>query len=395
MRYRALGCHVFAGGFTMGVRHVMDVRAQLEIFDLGQKTVQAMGLEYARGTDWREWLDRRDLYENVHFLFGNPRCTAFSCMTAGYSEEAHGAWAKQTKDVHDLCNFGVEVGFPVICWESVQQAYTVGKELLDYLRDTLFQPNGYRVAHVFVNAASFGNAQHRKRYFFFAYKDDKNFNVVPPELPDRHATVGDVICTDELMKIEAEEFDFGKRVNYVGCSCRRMKSKVRAIVEFMPMRCGLTGMAKRHLDVLEEFSPELARKWHERESNMPYSMHDAYRLDDEWVMPTIAGSCHRFIHPLIDRHLTVHELSILMGWPKDPIGPLPFAQLAKGIVPVVGTWLAEQVIAYLNDDWGDEDWDSRYCNKTNRWIGNDYAGHAIKPPEKVFNLTRWCPEKPT
>lgn len=394
MKYKALGAHVFAGGFTMGVRKVMDVQAQVEVFHLGKETVQSMELEFFQADDWHVWLDRKDLYEDRQFLFGNPRCTGFSCMTAGYSEEAHGAWAKQTRDVHELCNFGVEAGFEVICWESVQQAFSVGRELLDYLRDTIFIPNGYRLAHLFINAASFGNAQHRKRYFFLAYRDDKTFNIKPPRvLPERHTTVGDVLCTPEMLNRKVEPWNF-KDLDYHPDCYRRPCAAVYDIIPHMPKGYGLNTMGRRRLEVLEQYAPDMADKWHERTSNMPFSMHDAYRLNDTYVCPVVAGDSYRFVHPTLDRPLTIRELSTLMSWPIFPIGDQPFAQLGKGIVPDVGEWLTEQVVLYLDDHWNGEDWESSYNDREGEWVGKDFTGDDTRPPEKIFNLTRYCPQKP-
>src|SRR5665647_2355989 len=203
---KAVGVHVFAGGFTMGVRRVFEVAAQMEVHGLGDRTVQqGLGLPFImpeKGANVVDsWLSTNH-HKGCSFCYGNPRCTGFSVLnTAKGTEGSRGPWAAQNIDIKQFCDYGVEGQIPIICWESVQQAYSTGRQLLDKLRDELFVPAGYRIAHVFLNAATFGNAQHRKRYFFVAYRGDLTFHVpIPKMLP--HTTVRDVI--ERFIDIPAE-----------------------------------------------------------------------------------------------------------------------------------------------------------------------------------------------
>src|SRR5205085_10613595 len=130
---------------------------------------------------------------------------------------------------HAVCRCGVACGFDVVAWESVQQAYTVGRPLLDQLRDEYFVPHGYRIAHLFLNAASFGNAQRRKRYFFVAYRDHLRFNVTPPTLPRRQATVRDVI--EQLERRRAWECNYhAKDAKYDGDAYARVPPWDREVI---------------------------------------------------------------------------------------------------------------------------------------------------------------------
>lgn len=387
MQYEALGCHTFAGGFTMGVREVFEVKAQLEIHGLGADTVRAMGLDFIMGNTWEDWPKASPC-----FLYGNPRCTGFSCVTGGYGEDAHGPWSAPTRDIHDFCHYGIGNDIPVMCWESVQQAFSTGRPLLDYLRDELFVPAGYRIAHLFINAATFGNAQHRKRYFFLAYKADKNFNIVPPSPVTKHATVGDIILNGDLEHRETNLTRFGAEP-YDEDSSFDIRGEDLKIMPHLPHNLDINGFARLHEDLLDKLSPHYGEKWLFRDSPMPFSMHSIMRLQANRFMPVITGNGFRFIHPVHDRTLTVGELSLLMGWPAGqiPCGKNPGAEIGKGICPSVGTWLAHQVKLYLDDAWGDEDWESRYCDQRHTWLGNPDVNGAA---EKTFELTRLCPPRP-
>lgn len=380
---RALGVHVFAGGFTMGVRRVADVVAQLEVHDFGGDTVRAMGIPFINAASWREW----PKYAGVDLVYGNPRCTGFSCITAGYGEDAHGPWSNQTKDVHELCQYGVNAGIDTIIWESVQQAYSVGRELLDYLRDELFKPNGYRIAHVFINAASFGNAQTRRRYFFVAYRG-RNFNIDPPKLPTRHATVRDVIGsmsgrTTNAVRLSRPGAEYDRDTHTL------LNEREQAVVPHLGPKMCLNKYARLHTDELKRVCHKYWKTWVERASSRPFSLHCISRIRWDYHCPTLHSSCSRLIHPEHDRPLTVGELATLMGWGDVlPRGDKPVHQIAKGVVPDVGEWLAKQVALHRSDAWGRDDWSTRYDHRHGAWKGER---HTSQPVEKVLDMTQYYP----
>ena len=379
---KALGCHVFAGGFTMGVKQVCQVDAQLEVHGLGQETVESMGVDFIMGNNQDAWDD--DVWEPMEadFLFGNPRCTGFSCLTGKHGPSVHGAWSEPTKDIHQFMHYGIRNNIPVICWESVQQAWSVGRPLLDHIRDTMCIPNGYRIAHLFINAATFGNAQHRKRYFFVAYKSDKNFNIVPPQVVPQHATVWDKIECLQDLKVEMKKHP--RQPDHHWHSPRS------EIIQHIPQGYDLNKIGHKCPEILEKV-PYFHDLWENRTSDLPFSLHSLCRLSKDGYMPVISGSSHRYVHPLLDRTLTIRECARLMGWPDDitPIGDNPFGQIGKGICPEIGVWLAEQVKLYHEDHWKEQDWESSYDDKKGEWVGRHDPGQ-----EKIFNLTRYAPGKP-
>ena len=125
---------------------------------------------------------------------------------------------------------------------------------------------------------------------------------------------------------------------------------------------------------------------------MPFSCHCVRRIAWDMQCPTIHGSAGRFLHPSEDRPLTVREMSLLMGWPDGmtPRGYNPVGQIAKGVCPEVGVWLAEQVQLYLDDEWGDEDYESSYDDLAGQWVGRRCDPGQT---EKVFDLTKYAPAK--
>lgn len=373
--YKAVGIHVFAGAFTVGVQQHFDVQCQLEAHGFGQASCESMCKIPFVNDDNAQWPE-----VEAQFAYGNPRCTGFSCITAGYGEDCHGPWSKQTEDIHQMCKYAAGK-YDIIIWESVQQAYSTGRPLLDYLRDEIFVPKNYRIAHILLNAASFGNAQQRRRYFFVAYRDDRNFNIVPPDITGHMPLVADSIY--DLKDRPANEVCFNKHESdYDADSYMKLTPNEKIIVPKLPTGWGLNGYARYATD---ELPPGMRQVWDYRESEMPFSMHCIYRMGWLNASPTIHSSATRFIHPEHDRPLTIGEIARIMGWPDIPRGPMPVAQIAKGVCPEVGTWLADQARMYLDNAWGNEDWESSYDDSRGTWCGGDAHGAV----EKEFNLNRY------
>jgi site-specific DNA-cytosine methylase len=377
---KAVGVHVFAGGFTMGVSRECEILAQLECHGFGLDTAR-----HVANNQWpvinappSEW----PVFTDVDLVYGNPRCTGFSTMTSGYDEDTHGPWSKQCQDIHDLCGYGVKCNAKLIIWESVQQAYCVGKPLLDKLRDSLFVPAGYKLAHVFMNAASFGNAQQRKRYFFVAYRQGK-FNVSPPELDPYAASLWDAI--GHAIDRPTHECTFRRGEDYDDGSYIKLTPDEEFCVPLMPNGWDLNTLAKRRSHVLP---PQFKLTYDHRGSDIPFSLHTICRIVWDKQSPTLHSSSGRMLHPERDRPLTVGELSMIMGWPCIPRGYQPQAQIAKGVVPAVGQWLAQQARACIEGRWHDEaDFELSFDSKNDEWIGREFD----EPPvEKVFDLTQYC-----
>lgn len=362
----AVGCHVFAAGFMGGVQKVMPVKMNIERHGFGLATAEkAWGIP-VHNSHPSEWPRVA-----ADALFANPRCTGFSCVTAGYSEDAHGPYAKQCQDIHDTMEYALG-HYPIIIWESVQQAYTVGKPLVDMLAERCVAA-GYRVAHLFVNAMTFGNAQNRKRYFFVAYPKDKQFNVSLPKIASHPIAVYDAIW--DLRHRDVNELNLHATADYTEDSHLKLTADEKAMVPILYTGADLNGSAPF---LFHQMPIKLQNQWKMRASDMPYSMHSISRMAWMCASPTLKNSSGRLIHPWLHRPLTVLELSTIMGWDRIPVGRDPIGQIAKGVVPAVGEWLAQQCVSCLNDTWGGEEWDTAYDHRTASFIGKDTKGQDVK-----------------
>lgn len=374
---RAYGVHVFAGGFTLGVRQVASVAGQWERHPLGEGTSEANGVA-------RFYIDEeRARLHDCEVCYGNPRCSGFSMTTVGCA--ARGPNAPQNIDIVELCRLATSVKTPIIIWESVQGAYTTGRPLIRRLIREFF--DGYRIAHVFESAACFGNSQHRKRYLFVAYRDGLHFNFAAPAM-QRRATIGEALAP--FLRVESKGLRLwtGRVTDYCQTDHATIgEHKAKVSVPWLRQGESLCDLARRDPTRLSEFHD---RKWKAQLSSLPFGMHCMRRLSWDEGSPTLTSACTRsLIHPLYDRPLMVCEFAAIMGWPQDAVvaGPLPFAQLAKGVVPDVGEWIATQALHCLTGAWGSDDWESTWDGE--QWVGTADSSHKR---EKVFNMTRYFKE---
>jgi site-specific DNA-cytosine methylase len=233
-----------------------------------------------------------------------------------------------------------------------------------------------------LTAAAFKCCQNRRRYFFVAYKNDRNFNVCAPQLDEYRTVTRDVIEKYEGLKTT----EFGKGESYTDDSSRRLNVNEMVVVPHLDHGWSLNSFARHHTDMLPE---KYKRIWDYRASEMPFSMHTIYRLPYDTFAPTMTSGCGKLIHPKFHRACTIRELASMMGNDFTPVGPDPFGQIAKGICPAVGTWLAEQARMYLDDEWGSDDFASKYDAKLGMFVDNDEARRSEH--EKVFKMTDFRP----
>lgn len=345
--------------------------SQLETHNFGLETARdQFGVPAENYPSASDWPDIK-----ASWAFGNPRCTSFSTITSNCSSCAHGAFGYQTQDIIDLSKYATRNNYDVIVWESVQQAYSTGQALIRKIIDELY--DGYRIAHLFLNAASFGNSQKRRRYFFVAYKEGLRFNVEAPELPRHHPMIYDAIW-DRVDRPTNQ----GTHKDYDEDSYMPLTEDEWELVPKLPNGWDVNMFAKWFPD---DLPLTWQIKWWERKSEIPFSLHCLQRLNWCTCSPTLHTGASRYLHPRHNRPLTIGEISAVMGWPVIPKGPNPVQQIAKGVCPEVATWLAQQVEYCITGAWGTDDFESSYNHHKSQWVGT--STHDRR--EKLFNLTHY------
>lgn len=338
----AVGVHAFAGGFTSGALSAgWRVREQLEVHELGSRTVESLGVRYRRADDYRDW----ELSGDVQACYGNPRCTSFSCLSARSNN--HGPRGEATEDARQLVEFATSHKIAVIAWESVQQVTTVGRDMLDEMITRWYGPRGYRVAYVLHSPRDHKNSQWtRRRCLVVAYlRSGPPMNLEPPPTETDVTTMS---VLEPLMGVHVkycgEDRDLTDRPDEWVVP-RPISDHMAIIPHLLENEC-LNRLARRRPDLL---TPHFRIRWETRTSRIPFSLFTIKRLKRDCCR-TISSGFINSVHPSLDRTVTVRETAALMGWPGNmlPLGKNPTGQVAKGVVPRVATWVANEITRCLS-----------------------------------------------
>jgi FkbM family methyltransferase len=134
------------------------------------------------GDDWKAQISEAEAWEPIRadVIGGTPPCSAFSGMTAGYA--AHGMDSKINECMYHAVRFAARCRPAVFVMESVSQAFTNGKVLMQRLAQELNEQSGlaYRTTHVLQDNYSLGGVTKRKRYFLVL--SQVPFGIEVPEL---------------------------------------------------------------------------------------------------------------------------------------------------------------------------------------------------------------------
>lgn len=319
----AVGCNIFAGGFTLGVERHFQVRAHLEHDDYAVKTFKLN----------RPWIPVHqpgpkgwplDDYHGVDLLYANPPCAIVSVCGKSL-RNGKDSWRTdpRTQRVRDVAQLTVDLQPKIMAMESVTGMYTRARELVDEQTE-LLRPHGYHTTHLLVNTAWHGVAQVRKRYFFIAHKVQLGFerlNYAPPD------TLDEVLRTVE------------KPGHLAWCYPAHVE-----IYHKTPEGHGLREFWEK------EHPPE---SWQRNSAGgvvgRPRMLE--YRAKGDQPLGVFYGDF--MWHPREPRRLGLEEAKAVCGFPADWEFPRPghaFSELARGVMPSMADWLARQLARSLRDD---------------------------------------------
>jgi DNA (cytosine-5)-methyltransferase 1 len=321
---KAIGIHIYAGGFTLGVVKHFEVLAHLENSKFGQATVKH-NFPNIRVYDNPETWPVEE-FKEVDFIFGNPPCKFFSSIGAMAGKKLSDKYTEQSPVDHTqfqaVC---MTIKPKIFVFESVLGILTSGSQMI-HAFTTMCNENGYSVTLLKHNLNYLGIPQNRKRVFIIAHNVDLVINYVPT-LPAK--SVGEI-----LRDIHDEE-----------------------VVNLHPNQAKLMHLLKpgqrmhelffKHFDNMAEGKPSVMKK----------------RLDPDKPCPVIATHAD-YYHPFEDKLLTPKEAAALCGYPDDYkfIGPQSdrFGQIGAAVLPPAGEFIAriakESLIENKQAD--------KICNKT-------------------------------
>lgn len=319
-RPTAVGAHIYAGGFTEGMRHHLDVLGHLEVGNFGVETAKLnlKNLEIRIDPELKT-----QSFGKADIFYSNPPCVAWSRL--GHREyESH----PTVNDMWACVRLGKETQCKIFIWECVPQVWSQGQELVKQVAKE-WNDLGYHVTVFLTDANLHGINQRRHRYHFIASKLKLNLY-----LPDE-SKWGE--ACGELLKTLKPEID-PKNLH------------VRRYLQWMEPYA-VPGYPLRKIWLLlhgVKQKPEGLRFC------PPFCIQ---RLDGEKPSCTLTGGPD-FIHPYEWRVLSPGEMGILSGFPVSWkwLGHVVdrYKQVAKGVTPAMGDYLGEVCARAVEQDQGVE-----------------------------------------
>jgi site-specific DNA-cytosine methylase len=357
----------FAGGFTLGtVQAGFELAGKCELKGaFGAPNCEAN--RHLLGYDWK--LQEGDhVWEHpggdVHYIAGNPPCSGFSLMS---NRNFRGVDSPVNKCMWAFVNYVAHVKPLTAVFESVQQAYTGGRPLMQALAQWLRDSTGldYHLWHVKHNNLALGGCAERRRYFFVVSRIP--FGVERPEIR-RTPTLWDAIGDLESSPItwERQPYRTGpsrwaerlrdERGGFDGHVTRLTPEFHRAMAllpeagPWGPGEC-ISDVAKRYY----ERTGTLPESWEYRKekllnNNFHLGFHQLVRWKkDNHARVITGGALQLVLHPTLDRTITHREAARIMGFPDTwVIKPMKgYSQLqatwGKGIPVGSGRWISTWV----------------------------------------------------
>lgn len=318
-RLKALGAWIFAGGFTLGVRESFDVLAHLEETSYGVATVRRNLPDLPVHVGRDRWpLDALSAGPRIDFLYGNPPCAAWS--PAGSKIVGTRNWRTDPRVDCTRRHFELleRLRPRAWAWESVPQAFTVGRELVDELTLRALAL-GYSVTYLLHNAMHCGVPQNRRRFLFVA--TDCRFNVAVDDWETE-------TVTSALRRVN----DPGELVDH---NCKKY-----------PVEVAETRQGETLISSWTRLHPESTWERNVRGHVRGRPVFTIKRTRADAPAPVVM---HELIHPTEHRALGVNELKVLCGFPSwyEFLGLSDVGQISRGVCPPVGAWLARNVARCL------------------------------------------------
>lgn len=348
----ALGAHIYAGGFTLGVAEHFNVVGHLEHDGYGSNVVNlnfpGMPIYLGGPAKWpTSW------HGLVKFMYANPPCAIWS--GANTASKAHN-WHldPRLQAHHDIFNYAMDVVDPdVLAIESVPQSFTKGRAHVDELISKA-EPYGFATTIVVHNAQWLGIPQSRQRIFYVFHKV-----VIPWEIPD----------FDRPVTVKEAFKGLPRRRNGYAIPVPP-KSHIQMLPHALPGESLHKVYAARNPD-----PPRGARG---QRIDAPPFLSRRLAWDKPAPVPLLV------YHPSKNRCLTQDELATICSYPLDYLWPEASYNAISGlmnraVMPKAGEWLARQVYAGLV--------------KNNRLNDLSPAVFDIaKPPGILYNLPLQQPE---
>ena len=250
---------------------------------------------------------------DIDVVVGGPPCQGFSSVGKRMIDDPRN---KLVKVYADIVN---KIKPKMFLMENVSGLASAKNADNEFVKDELieiFSLMNYTVKSKVLLAANFGVPQLRKRIFFVGIRNDYPFNFTFPESShEKYLTVDEAISDlDEIDCGEASKTYKSKPKNDYQKYCRKNTKKV------------LNHEASKHSDLVVNRIKNIPQGGNHNDLPENLKLKHGYsniygKLDENRAADTITGNCGcasapgRFLHPTINRVITVREASRLQSIP--------------------------------------------------------------------------------
>lgn len=339
----AVDCQTFAGGFAVGaVEAGFNILAKREEAGAAgvaiyQSNKHVLGDVPVQATNPIEWEPVK-----AHMVFGNPPCSAFSNMaSSGARFDAEWRSSKNACMTY-LVDYAAKCDPEIVIFESVQGAFTKGREFMQSLHRKLEKLTGdeWALTHVLHRVQDLGGVQNRPRYFWVAsrvpFGIDPESIKPPVTLWDR---IGD-LADKPLGSVDGHYTLKSKRANYLA----ELASQ------------GQWAQGERSALAWTR-TPEI----HVQQPDKQVTGFASVRLKADAQCRVITGIAPEiYVHPTENRVLTFREIARVMGFPdswnveKYAVTGWQARLFGKGICVEAAHWISTAAAQSLSGNPGSE-----------------------------------------
>lgn len=381
--YDAVDALSFAGGFTCGTVqagfHLVGKREYAGGFGVASCEANRKIL----GDDWETQCAPGEAWEPVQvpYVFGNPPCSGFSLLSA---KSFRGIDSPVNSCMWDFVRYASACNAEIMVFESVAQAWKIGRPLMQSLREEVERITGDRwtLTHVLHNAYSVGGCAIRRRYFFVCHRIP--FGVEKVDLK-RVPTLRDAIEDLEPLHMGWASQPYRQPASWWAKRLRSRRGVVdghvnidtpatRRALELIGRGTGVKWGEREHL-------AKVAGRYWEKHGDLPESWRHlgsyqkmvgqapdfmlGYNTMIRWRYDGCArvitgGALDLVLHPTLPRTITHREALRVQGFPDDwRIGDLEGVSglrmfWGKGIPVQCGRWVSDWVRESLDGNPGED-----------------------------------------
>jgi|SRR5690625_5102309 len=302
-KFKAIDLFCGAGGLTVGLQKAgFEVIAGVELNPVAIDTYRLNHKKHRLyDSDIRDLSPKKIMGDlgfkkgELDLLAGCPPCQGFS--THRTRNKSISVMDKRNDLIFEFVRFTMEMLPKTVMMENVPGLYKDERiqKVVEILKAIgyIFEDHSLAIR----NAADYGVPQRRRRMIMMA---SRLGSIDEPRKSDAVRKVRDVL--ENLPEV-------GKSGDSLHDWETRRSEKVKKIISLVPEDGGSRS------DIPEKY-------WLECHKRRPGSYKDVYgRMSWDDVAPTITGGCHnpskgRFIHPSLDRAITLREAALLQTFPK-------------------------------------------------------------------------------